>query len=125
MPRFEDVTGRLEALGAGRVVRIGRSDVGAVRTMTDKVTDILDQIGAGHARPVIAAFLVNTADPCLRGAGTDQTVRGTPAHTHTPIGPGIRSNSPPRPQDSPTADYAGPMSCANTSAYRTSTTNPL
>ncbi|MFB8166266.1 hypothetical protein, partial [Streptomyces rubiginosohelvolus] len=75
VPRFEDVAGRLEAVQAGRTVHIGRSDVETVRTMTDKVADILDQVGAGHARPMAAAFLVNTAGPYLRATGTDAVVR--------------------------------------------------
>ncbi|MGW3168235.1 hypothetical protein ACWC9Q_36845 [Streptomyces sp. NPDC001142] len=76
VPRFEDMTGRWDAVAAGRAVRIGKSDVETVRTMTDKVADILDQVGAGHARPMAAAFLVNTAGPYLRASGSDQTVRG-------------------------------------------------
>ncbi|MFC8856842.1 hypothetical protein ACFT5D_27740 [Streptomyces sp. NPDC057144] len=79
VPRFEDASGRLEAVAAtqatGRTVRIGRSDVATVRTMTDKVADILDQVGAGHARPMAAAFLVNTAGPYLRASGTEETRR--------------------------------------------------
>ncbi|MFC8008483.1 hypothetical protein ACFUCH_35555 [Streptomyces olivaceus] len=79
VPRFEDAAGRLEAVtttaATGRTVHIGRSDVDTVRTMTDKVADILDQVGAGHARPMAAAFLVNTAGPYLRAAGTEQTQR--------------------------------------------------
>ncbi|MFF7789677.1 hypothetical protein [Streptomyces sp. NPDC007991] len=75
VPRYEDVTGRLESVTAGRTVHIGRSDVETVRTMTDKVADILDQVGAGHARPMAAAFLVNTAGPYLRASGTEQVTR--------------------------------------------------
>ncbi|WP_331717365.1 hypothetical protein [Streptomyces malaysiensis] len=71
VPRFEDLADpaeRADAVAAGRTVHIGRSDVETVRTMTDKVADILDQVGAGHARPMAAAFLVNTAGPYLQGA---------------------------------------------------------
>ncbi len=75
VPRFEDVAGRMDAVAAGRTLHIGRSDVETVRTMTDKVADILDQVGAGHARPMAAAFLVNTAGPYLRASGTDQVQR--------------------------------------------------
>jgi hypothetical protein len=75
VPRFEDQTGRLESVTAGRTVHIGKSDVDTVRTMTDKVADILDQVGAGHARPMAAAFLVNTAGPYLRASGTEQVTR--------------------------------------------------
>ncbi|MEU9337023.1 hypothetical protein AB0D49_28300 [Streptomyces sp. NPDC048290] len=75
VPRFEDATGRLEAVRAGRTVHIGRSDVATVRTMTEKIADILDQVGAAHARPMAAAFLVNTAGPYLRANGADAVVR--------------------------------------------------
>ncbi|WP_331726060.1 hypothetical protein [Streptomyces sp. NBC_01012] len=75
VPRYEDLTGRLEAASAGRTVRVGRSDVETVRTMTDKVADILDQVGAGHARPMAAAFLVNTAGPYLQAGGTGKVTR--------------------------------------------------
>jgi hypothetical protein len=43
--------------------------------MTDKIAEILDQVGAGHARPMAAAFLVNTAGTYLRASGTDQVQR--------------------------------------------------
>jgi hypothetical protein len=75
VPRYEDLTGRLEAASAGRTVRVGRSDVETVRTMTDKVADILDQAGAGHARPMAQAFLVDTAGPHLRAGGTEKVTR--------------------------------------------------
>ncbi|MFJ4686043.1 hypothetical protein [Streptomyces sp. NPDC088789] len=75
VPHFEDVAPRLEAAATGRTVHVGRSDVETVRTMTDKVADILDQVGAGHARPMAAAFLVNTAGPYLRATGTDAVMR--------------------------------------------------
>ncbi|MDX3433902.1 hypothetical protein PV664_34020 [Streptomyces sp. ME01-18a] len=75
VPRYEDMAGRVEAVAAGRTVHIGRSDVQTVRTMTDKVADILDQVGAGHARPMAAAFLVNTAGPYLHAQGTDEVTR--------------------------------------------------
>ncbi|GHE14142.1 hypothetical protein GCM10010339_83700 [Streptomyces alanosinicus] len=75
VPRFEDVAGRTEAVKAGRTVRVGAADVDTVRLMTDKVADILDQVGAGHARPMAAAWLANTAGPYLRASGTEQVQR--------------------------------------------------
>lgn len=57
-----------------RTIRIGASHVRAVRTMTDRVAGILDELGAGHARPMAAAFLVNTVGPWLR-AQASETVR--------------------------------------------------
>ncbi len=38
--------------------------------MTDRIADILDELGAGHARPMAAAFLVNTVAPYLRASAT-------------------------------------------------------
>lgn len=50
--------------------RIGAAEVETVRTMTDRIADILDELGAGHARPMAAAFLVNTVAPYLRASAT-------------------------------------------------------
>ncbi|MFF7689699.1 hypothetical protein ACFZB6_26580 [Streptomyces syringium] len=49
-----------------QTVRIGAGQVEAVRKMTDKIADILDELGGAHARPMAAAFLVNTVVPWLR-----------------------------------------------------------
>jgi hypothetical protein len=69
---------RAEAAGpvvAGKqTVRIGASQVQSVRTMTDRIADILDELGAGHAMPMASAFLVNTIGPWLR-AQAGQAVR--------------------------------------------------
>ncbi|KOU43950.1 hypothetical protein [Streptomyces sp. WM6378] len=50
--------------------RIGTGQVDTVRRMTDKIADILDELGAGHARPMAAAFLVNTVGPYLKATAT-------------------------------------------------------
>ncbi|GAA2959606.1 MULTISPECIES: hypothetical protein [Streptomyces] len=52
--------------------RIGDAEVTTVRTMTDRIADILDELGGGHARPMAAAFLVNTVAPYLRAAATER-----------------------------------------------------
>ncbi len=73
VPSFQKVlAGRAEAAQAARTVRIGASDVATVRRMTDKVAEILDEIGAGHARPMAAAFLANTVGPYLRASGPER-----------------------------------------------------
>ncbi|MFJ1648878.1 hypothetical protein [Streptomyces sp. NPDC088258] len=54
-----------------RTVRIGAPQVQAVRTMTDRIADILDELGGGHARPMAAAFLVNTVMPWLQAEAAD------------------------------------------------------
>ncbi|MEU0041342.1 hypothetical protein ABZ063_47325, partial [Streptomyces sp. NPDC006333] len=39
--------------------------------MTKRIADILDEFGAGHARPMAAAFLVNTVGPWLRAQASE------------------------------------------------------
>jgi hypothetical protein len=75
VPAFADGSERLSALTAGRTLHIGAGEVGLVRKMTDRIADILDEIGAGHARPMAAAFLVNTVAPYLRASGTERALR--------------------------------------------------
>ncbi|MEU3862764.1 hypothetical protein AB0F03_36580 [Streptomyces sp. NPDC028722] len=55
--------------------RIGVSQVRAVRSMTERIADILDEFGAGHARPMAAAFLVNTVGPWLRAQASESVKR--------------------------------------------------
>jgi hypothetical protein len=54
-----------------RTVRIGAPQVQAVRTMTDRIAAILDELGGGHARPMAAAFLVNTVMPWLKAEAAE------------------------------------------------------
>lgn len=71
IPIYEDLIGRSEATASGRTSRIGAGEVATVRTMTERIADILDELGGGHARPMAAAFLVNTVAPYLRADGTE------------------------------------------------------
>ncbi|CAL9309579.1 hypothetical protein SUDANB180_03078 [Streptomyces sp. enrichment culture] len=74
VPRFDDADetlDRLEHQAAGRTVRIGPGDVAVVRSMTDRIADILDELGGAHARPMAAAFLVNSVASYLRADGHD------------------------------------------------------
>ncbi|MFF8506724.1 hypothetical protein ACF064_01425 [Streptomyces sp. NPDC015492] len=81
VPAFAAFAGQAEAadrekaVPTGRTVHIGESDVDTVRMMTDKIADILDQVGAGHARPMAAAFLVNTVGTYLRASSTERVRR--------------------------------------------------
>ncbi|WP_240107164.1 hypothetical protein [Streptomyces sp. MUM 203J] len=76
VPSFQEVlAGRAEAAEAGRTVRIGAGDVETVRRMTVKVAEILDEIGAGHARPMAAAFLANTVGAYLKASGPEHVRR--------------------------------------------------
>lgn len=52
--------------------RIGPGEVETVRRMTDKIADILDELGGGHARPMAAAFLVNTVASYLKAGATEE-----------------------------------------------------
>ncbi|MEU1077638.1 MULTISPECIES: hypothetical protein [unclassified Streptomyces] len=69
VPLFSEAARAAEAAPVSpgkRTVRIGAGQVESVRRMTDKIADILDELGGGHARPMAAAFLVNTVVPWLR-----------------------------------------------------------
>ncbi|MFE9145987.1 hypothetical protein [Streptomyces tubercidicus] len=72
VPGFDAVAGRAEAAAAGRTVRIGMGDIETVRKMTENIADILDDLGGAHARPMAAAFLVNTVGPYLKADGTEE-----------------------------------------------------
>lgn len=74
VPRFDEADetlDRLEHQAAGRTVRVGSGDVAVVRSMTDKIADILDELGGAHARPMAAAFIVNSVASYLRADGSD------------------------------------------------------
>lgn len=71
VPLFNELAGRSHAVAAGRASRIGPGEVATVRTMTEKVADILDELGGGHARPMAAAFLVNTVGPYLQASARE------------------------------------------------------
>jgi len=74
VPRFGEADETPERLGhqaAGRTVRIGAGDVAVVRSMTDRIAEILDELGGAHARPMAAAFIVNSVASYLRADGTE------------------------------------------------------
>ncbi|WP_055524719.1 hypothetical protein [Streptomyces graminilatus] len=74
VPHFDqadETLDRLEHQAAGRTVRIGPGDVAVVRSMTDKIADILDELGGAHARPMAAAFIVNSVSSYLRADGSE------------------------------------------------------
>ncbi|MEU5049521.1 hypothetical protein [Streptomyces sp. NPDC021096] len=73
VPLFPDLAGRAEKPpgDTGRTARIGSGEVATVRTMTEKIADILDELGGGHARPMAAAFLVNTVAPYLKASAPE------------------------------------------------------
>jgi hypothetical protein len=71
IPDWPNVVDRMEAVQAGRSHRIGYAEVDAVVAMTDKVSELDDMFGGRHARPMAAAFLVNTVAPHLRADASD------------------------------------------------------
>ncbi|MEU2114122.1 tetratricopeptide repeat protein [Streptomyces sp. NPDC016459] len=74
VPNWPDVVGRMEAVQKGETQRIGMSDVQSVIAMTERLSDIDDQFGGRTARPMAAAYLVNTVAPYLR-ADAPENVR--------------------------------------------------
>ncbi|MEU5643282.1 hypothetical protein [Streptomyces milbemycinicus] len=74
VPIYDDLAKRVQHQTTGQVTRIGAGEVATVRTMTERIADILDEMGGAHARPMAAAFLVNTVAPWLK-AGASEAVR--------------------------------------------------
>ncbi|MFI8369215.1 transcriptional regulator [Streptomyces sp. NPDC085466] len=74
IPNWPDVVGRMEAVQKGDVQRIGMADVQTVAAMTERISELDDQFGGRTARPMSAAFLVNTATPYL-GMEAPESVR--------------------------------------------------
>ncbi|MEU5235639.1 tetratricopeptide repeat protein [Streptomyces lydicus] len=74
VPNWPDVVGRMEAVQAGGTPRIGMPEVDMVIAMTERISELDDQFGGRHARPMAAAFLVNTVAPYLR-ADAPESVR--------------------------------------------------
>ncbi|MFD5735052.1 tetratricopeptide repeat protein [Streptomyces sioyaensis] len=74
VPNWPDVVGRMKAVQTGRTPRIGMPEVDTVIAMTERLSELDDQFGGRHARPMAAAFLVNTVAPYLR-ADAPESVR--------------------------------------------------
>jgi tetratricopeptide (TPR) repeat protein len=66
IPGWPDVIGRAEAVQSGRTARIGMNEVDMVIAMTERVSELDDQFGGRHARPMAASFMVNTVASYLR-----------------------------------------------------------
>ncbi|WP_461026069.1 transcriptional regulator [Streptomyces sparsus] len=71
IPDWPDVVGRMEAVQKGARTRLGSSDVRTVSAMTEQLSSMDDQFGGRTARPLAAAFLVNTVAPFLRMDGPE------------------------------------------------------
>lgn len=75
VPGWQDVVGRMDAAHAGSAPRIGRGEVEAVVAMTERLSELDDEFGGRHARPMAAAFLVNTVSPYLRADASPEVRR--------------------------------------------------
>ncbi|MFD3996154.1 tetratricopeptide repeat protein [Streptomyces sp. NPDC058583] len=71
IPGWPDVRDRLERVQADPHMRIGHAEVEAITAMTEHISDIDDKFGGRMARPMAAAFLVNTIVPALRATASD------------------------------------------------------
>ncbi|WP_307826585.1 tetratricopeptide repeat protein [Streptomyces pactum] len=74
IPDWPDVVGRMETAQKGAVLRIGMPEVHMVTAMTERISELDDQFGGRHARPMAAAFLVNSVAPYLK-ADAPESVR--------------------------------------------------
>nr|WP_232794884.1 tetratricopeptide repeat protein [Kitasatospora sp. NRRL B-11411] len=72
IPGWQDAVGRFKAIRTNPHARIGMREVEAVAAMTEQVSSLDDQFGGRFARPMAAAFLVNTIVPCLQAEATDE-----------------------------------------------------
>ncbi|KAB1146123.1 transcriptional regulator [Streptomyces luteolifulvus] len=66
IPGWPDVVGRADAIESGRTSRIGMNEVNMVVAMTERVSELDDEFGGRHARPMAASFMVNTVASYLR-----------------------------------------------------------
>ncbi|WP_240676709.1 tetratricopeptide repeat protein [Streptomyces sp. B27] len=71
IPGWPDVIGRAEAVQSGHARRIGMNEVDMVIAMTERVSELDDQFGGRHARPMAASFMVNTVASYLRADAPD------------------------------------------------------
>ncbi|MFF8598910.1 tol-pal system YbgF family protein [Streptomyces sp. NPDC015232] len=72
IPGWPDVRDRLERVRSDPHTRIGRAEVEAIVAMTEHISDLDDTFGGRMARPMAAAFLVNTVVPALRATASDE-----------------------------------------------------
>ncbi|MFD7644716.1 tetratricopeptide repeat protein [Kitasatospora sp. NPDC059795] len=72
IPGWQEATSRFKLIRANPHTRIGMREVEAVAAMTEQVSALDDQFGGRFARPMAAAFLVNTIVPYLHAEATDE-----------------------------------------------------
>lgn len=71
IPDWQDVVGRIDAFATGKATRIGMGEVKVVQEMTTRVSELDDQFGGRHARPMAAAFAVNSVAGYLKAEAPD------------------------------------------------------
>ncbi|MFJ7204497.1 transcriptional regulator [Streptomyces sp. NPDC098789] len=71
IPGWPDVRDRLDKVRADPHTRIGHPEVHAIISMIEHISDLDDRFGGRMARPLAAAFLVNTIVPALRATAPD------------------------------------------------------
>ncbi|MQS35799.1 tetratricopeptide repeat protein [Streptomyces katsurahamanus] len=71
IPGFPDATERFASYRRNPRMKIGHAEVDAVVAMTVRISEIDDMFGGRHARPMAAAFLVNTIAPYLKADGPE------------------------------------------------------
>ncbi|MFC9817874.1 transcriptional regulator [Streptomyces virginiae] len=71
IPGWPDVRDRLEKVQADPYRRIGHADVQAIVAVTEHMSDMDDKFGGRIARPMSAAFLINTIVPALTATADD------------------------------------------------------
>ncbi|MFF3261388.1 tetratricopeptide repeat protein [Streptomyces sp. NPDC002932] len=75
IPGWQDVVGRMDAIRVDPQRRIGQPEVQAVTAMTERLSDLDDDFGGRYARPMSAAFLVNTVAPYLKADASEEIRR--------------------------------------------------
>ncbi|MER7044779.1 tetratricopeptide repeat protein [Streptomyces jumonjinensis] len=71
IPGFPDAIERFASYRRNPRMKIGHAEVDAVVAMTVRISEIDDMFGGRHARPMAAAFLVNTIAPYLKEDGPE------------------------------------------------------
>ncbi|MER5493966.1 hypothetical protein [Streptomyces sp. NPDC002490] len=71
VPDWPEVAGRTSLVQQGDARRIGMPEVDMVGQVTERLNALYDDFGGRHARPMAAAFLVNTVTPYLRVDATE------------------------------------------------------
>ncbi|MCZ2523753.1 tetratricopeptide repeat protein [Streptomyces sp. NPDC059506] len=75
VPGYPDAAERFDALRRNPRARIGQGEVDTVVAVTERISAIDDMFGGRHARPMAAAFLVNTIAPYLRADASEKVRR--------------------------------------------------